>query len=102
MSEPVTPGRAASRAAGLRVATELIAWVAAPWALWGHSIPLALASPVVLIGLPAVFATPGDKPNAPLVAVPGAVTVGFVLLEVGAAVAAGWAVWPAPVAVARR
>ncbi|MGH1553345.1 hypothetical protein ACRAWF_19455 [Streptomyces sp. L7] len=35
-----------------------------PWALAGHSRVLAVLSLVVLIGLPAVFATPGDKQRA--------------------------------------
>ena len=83
----------------LRVLVELIAWVAAPWALWRYSILLAILAPVLLIGLPAVIGTPGDTKNvvAP-VAVPGWATVGLVLMELGAAVAAAWALWPVPVA----
>ena len=43
---------------GLRFLTELIAWVAVPWALWPHSIALAIGALVFLIGLPAVVSTP--------------------------------------------
>lgn len=84
---------------GVRFAAELVAFTATPWALWQLSIPLAIASVVVLIALPAVFGTPGDRPggNAP-VAVPGVVTVLIVLLTLGAAVAAAWVAWPVWVA----
>jgi hypothetical protein len=82
----------------LRFLTELVAWVATPWALAPHSVLLAVASVVVLIGLPTVLATPGDKKQVP-VPVPGLVTVGLVLLQLVAAVVASWAAWPRPVAV---
>ncbi|MFF7674146.1 hypothetical protein [Actinacidiphila glaucinigra] len=74
-----------------------MARVATPWALSGHSRPLAALSAVVLIGLPTVFATPGDKAQV-IVPVPGAATVALVLPQLGAAVVSSWAVLPAPVA----
>ncbi|MEV0385186.1 hypothetical protein [Nonomuraea sp. NPDC050643] len=77
-----------------RFASELIAWVAAPWALWSFSVPLAVLSVVVLIGLPTIFSTPGDKRSV-IVAVPGFVTIALVVLQVGVAVVAAWAVWHA-------
>ncbi|MBB6348719.1 hypothetical protein ACWGH8_17235 [Nonomuraea muscovyensis] len=83
----------------LRFATELVAWVATPWALWPYSVPLAVLSPVVLIGLPTLFATPGDKRHV-IVAVPGFVTILLVLLQLVAAVAAAWAAWSAVAGVA--
>jgi hypothetical protein len=87
-----------SRAASvLRFTTELVAWVATPWALAGHSWLLAALSVIVLIGLPTVFSTPGDKAQV-IVPVPGAVTVALVLLQLAAAVVSSWAVWPAPFA----
>ena len=55
-------------------------------------MPLAVLSVVVLIGLPTLFSTPGDKRNV-IVAVPGAVTIALVLLQVVAAVVAAWAAW---------
>ncbi|SEN96235.1 hypothetical protein [Actinacidiphila rubida] len=76
-----------------RFATELVAWVATPWWLSHTSWVLAALSLVVLIGLPAVFATPGDKAQV-IVAVPGWATVLMVLLEVAAAVVSAWALWP--------
>ncbi|MEU1387745.1 MULTISPECIES: hypothetical protein [unclassified Nonomuraea] len=80
-----------------RFASELVAWVAAPWALLPGSVWQAVLSVVVLIGLPTVFATPGDKRGVP-VAVPGFVTVGLVALQLVVAVAAAWVAWHAVVA----
>jgi hypothetical protein len=85
-------------ASALRFGTELVAWIATPWALAPHSIPLAIASVVVLIGLPTIFQTPGDKPRV-IVAVPGIVTILMVLLQLAAAVVASWVAWPAALAV---
>jgi hypothetical protein len=82
----------------LRFATELVAWVATPWALLGHSAALAVLSVVLLIGLPTVFATPGDKSNV-MVPVPGWATVLLVLLQLVAAVVSSWLAWPAWAAV---
>ncbi|MFB7367664.1 hypothetical protein [Streptomyces hydrogenans] len=81
-------------ASALRLATELVAWVAAPWALADYSWVLAVVSVVVLVGLPTVFSTPRDKAHV-IVAVPGRLTILLVLLQLAAAVAASWAVWPA-------
>ncbi|MFJ9828691.1 hypothetical protein ACIRSU_30620 [Streptomyces sp. NPDC101160] len=82
----------------LRFATELIAWVATPWALASYSWALAALSVVVLIGLPTVFATPGDKTQV-IVPVPGPVTILLVLVQLAAAVTAAWAAWPVWAAV---
>jgi heme A synthase len=82
----------------LRFATELVAWVATPWWLSGTSWVLAVASLVVLIGLPTVFSTRGDKAQV-IVAVPGYVTIGLVLLQLAAAVVSAWALWPVWAAV---
>ena len=80
---------------GFRVVAELIALTATPWALWHYSIPLAIAAVVVLIGLPAVFSTPGDRPGGDgPVDVSGFVTIGIVLLHLTAATVASWFIWP--------
>ena len=97
-----TPGMSPNRpglASALRFATELVAWVATPWALAGVSPVLSVASGVILIGLPAVFATPGDKARV-MVASPGYVTVALVVLQIVAAVTSAWLAWPPAVAVA--
>ncbi|MFF4507202.1 hypothetical protein [Streptomyces sp. NPDC001401] len=86
------------RASALRFATELVAWIATPWALWSYSWLPAVLSLVVLIGLPTVFSTPGDKANV-IVPVPGAVTILLVLLQLGAAVVSAWWIWPVWAAV---
>ncbi|MGW2703215.1 hypothetical protein [Streptomyces sp. NPDC001340] len=78
----------------LRFAVELVAWVATPWALTGHSWLLAALSVVLLIGLPTCFSTPGDKTNV-IIAVPGWVTILLVLLQLAAAVTSSWMAWPA-------
>ena len=97
------PGHNDARGA-LRFLTELIAWIAVPWALWPRSALLAIVAVLVLVGLPAVFGTPGDRPGGfALVAVPGAVTMLLVLLQLVAASVAAWVLWPwwvaAPVTV---
>ncbi|MEU4344201.1 hypothetical protein AB0H00_23565 [Nocardia sp. NPDC023852] len=83
----------------LRFTTELVAWVATPWALVGYSVPLAVVAVVLLVGLPTVFATPGDKHQV-LVPVPGMVTIGLVVLQLIAAVVSAWFAWPVWIAVA--
>ena len=86
---------------GLRALAELIAWVAAPLALWPHSIPLAIAAFLLLIGPPAIFTTPGDRPggDGPVPA-PGIVTILLVLAHLVAATVAAWALWPWWIAIA--
>lgn len=79
-------------ASALRFLTELVAWVATPWALVSTSWVLAVASLVLLIGLPTVFATPGDKRYVE-VAVPGWVTILLVVLTMVAAVVSAWVAW---------
>ncbi|MEV4561306.1 hypothetical protein AB0K51_30550 [Kitasatospora sp. NPDC049285] len=77
----------------LRFLTELIAWIAVPWALAPHSVALAVLADAVLIGLPTLFATPGDKKQV-LIAVPGWVTIGLVLMQLATAVLGAWYAWP--------
>ncbi|MEU2281491.1 hypothetical protein ABZ614_05860 [Streptomyces sp. NPDC013178] len=85
-------------APALRFSTELIAWVATPWALSGRSWLLAVLAVVVLIGLPTVFSTPGDKAQV-IIPVPGWVTILLVLLQLAAAVISAWSAWPTWAAV---
>jgi hypothetical protein len=79
--------------AALRFLTELVAWIATPWALWSHSKLLAVASVVILIGLPTVLATPGDKAHV-LVPVRGPVTIVLNVLQFIAALVSSWIAWP--------
>lgn len=86
---------------GLRFLAELIAWVGTPWALWSHSVPLAIVAVVLLIVPSAIVSTPGDRPggDAP-VAVPGTVTIVLLLVQLCAATVAAWVLWPSWLAVA--
>jgi len=86
---------------GFRFLIELVAWVAGPWAVadltdagWA-AIPAAL----VLLGLPSVFNTPGDK-NTTGVPTPGLIRIGIEAILLAAAVAGAWVVWPTWAAVA--
>jgi hypothetical protein len=76
----------------------MVAWVATPWALAAHSPLLAGVALLLLIGLPTVFVTPGDRVRV-LVPVPGAVAVGLNIVQLFAAVVSAWAAWPVPVAL---
>ncbi|MEU1531715.1 hypothetical protein [Streptomyces fagopyri] len=82
----------------LRFTAELVAWVATPWALSTYSWLLAVLAVVVLIGLPTVFSTPGDKAQV-IVPVSGTVTILLVLLQLAAAAIAAWSAWPVWAAV---
>ncbi|MFX0575417.1 hypothetical protein [Nocardia nepalensis] len=84
----------------LRFTVELIAWIATPWAVAARfdSVFLAVLSVVVLIGLPTVFSTPGDKKQV-LLAAPGWVTIALVVLQLVAAVLSAWVIWPSWIAV---
>jgi hypothetical protein len=82
----------------LRFAAEIVAWVATPWALAAHSPVLAGVALLLLIGVPTIFVTPGDKVQV-VVPVPGTITILLVVLQLLAAVVAAWAAWPVPVAV---
>lgn len=79
---------------GLRFLAELIAWVACPWAAAQVSIWLAIPVLIILVGLPAVFSTPGDKRQI-VVATPGPLRVLIELALHVAAVVCVWLVWPA-------
>ena len=69
-----------------------------PWAAAQLSIWLAIRTQVILIGLPSVFSTLGDKKQA-LVATPGPLRVLLERALHGVAVASAWIVWPAWLAV---
>ncbi|WP_426594412.1 hypothetical protein ACPPVS_02580 [Cellulomonas sp. McL0617] len=83
-----------------RFTTELVAWIATPWVLSRHSVVLAVLSVVVLIGVPTIFGTIGDRGHGrPPVPVPGFVTIGIVLMEFTAAVVASWLLMPTIAAI---
>lgn len=83
---------------GFRFLTEIIAWVAGPWAA-SHVHPvLAVAVLVVLIGLPTVFTTKGDKSHM-VIETPGPGRVIVEMIQYAVALVAPWFVWPAAVAM---
>lgn len=81
-----------------RFLVELIAWVAAPWALAPHSIWLAVLADVLLIGLPTVFGMPGAKKQANPVPIPARPAIALELLQPVAACVAAFVAWPPVVA----
>ncbi len=84
---------------GLRFAVELIAGVAGPWAAAQAAPWLAIPAVIVLVGLPAVFSTKGDKRQV-IVPTPGPVRVVIELALHAVAVAGAWIAWAAWLAVA--
>lgn len=79
----------------LRFLIEVLAWVLGPWAaaeLTG-SLWAIIPALVVLMGLPALFNTPGDK-KFDGIATPGPLRILIEMLLLGAAVAGAWIVLP--------
>jgi hypothetical protein len=81
-----------------RFLVEIIAWVAAPWALATHSIWLAILADVLLIGLPTVFGMSGAKKQKNPVSIPARPAIALELLQPVAACGAAFAAWPTIVA----
>ena len=84
---------------GLRFLTELIAWVAGPWAASLYSNWLVVPAIVLLVGLPSIFSTPNDK-NTVVVPTPGAIRVVIEFLLYSVAAVAPWFIWSPGVAAA--
>lgn len=77
---------------GLRFLSELICWVAGPWAIGVVSKWLILPAVLVLVGLPSVFSTVNDKRSV-VIPTPGPIRV---TLEFGlylVAMVAPWFAW---------
>ncbi|MBT8212851.1 MAG: hypothetical protein KJN71_06870 [Acidimicrobiia bacterium] len=87
--------------AALRFATEIVAWVAGPWAAadLADNGWVAIPALVLLLALPSVFNARGDK-NVTAVAVPGPVRLLIEAVLLAVAVAGAWIVWPVWAAVA--
>jgi hypothetical protein len=78
-----------------RVAAELATWIAGPWAaaeLAGGPWAI-LPAALVLVGVPAVFSTVGDKKTV-LVPTPGPVRLAIELVLAAIGVVSAWLVWP--------
>ncbi len=81
--------------AGLRFLSELIAWIAGPWAVALLSNWLVLPALFLLVLLPAVFSTQNDKRQI-IVSTPGPIRIGIEVLLYSVAAVAPWYVWSAP------
>jgi len=77
-----------------RFLVEIVAWIAAPWALVTHSLWLAVLADVLLIGLPTVFGMSGAKKQKNPVSIPARPAIALELLQPVAACVAAFAVWP--------
>ena len=62
--------------AGLRFCSEVLAWIAGPWAAAQISEWLILPVLIMLVGLPSVFSTENDKRQI-IVSTPGPVRIGI-------------------------
>jgi hypothetical protein len=83
----------------LRFLSELIAWIAGAWLIASYNAWLVAPALLILVGLPSVFSTPGDKRQI-IVATPGPVRVAIELFLFAVAAAAPWFVWPVWIALA--
>lgn len=81
-----------------RFLTEIAAWVALPWAIADTSIVLGVFVGLVMVAVPTVFATPGDKRQV-LVPVSGKVTIALVAAHILAALYGSWSAWPVWLAI---
>jgi hypothetical protein len=89
-----------SLSSGLRFLVELITWTAGPWAaaeITGSGWA-AIPALIVLVALPAVFSTPGDK-HTVVVATPGPVRLGLEVFLGAVAVVGAWVACPPWLAV---
>jgi len=71
--------------------------VAGPWVAGQLSVWQIFPALLILIGLPSVFSTPGDKKQI-IVATPGQLRVLLEIVLHLVAVAGAWMVWPAWIA----
>ena len=78
---------------GLRFLSEIIEWVACTWLAWLVSPFLGILVLVVLIGLPTVFTTPGDK-NQTIVATAGPYRLLLELSVHAVGLYCVWKLWP--------
>jgi hypothetical protein len=72
--------------------SELIAWLAGPWAASLWSTWLVLPTLILLVGLPSVFSTPNDK-NKVVVPTPGSIRLAIEFFLYAVAAVAPWFVW---------
>jgi len=83
---------------GLRFLTEILGWVACTLAAYNQSVWLAIPALIILVGLPTVFSTPGDKKQV-IVATPGPLRLILEIVLFVLFVVCAWAVWPTWMAI---
>lgn len=83
--------------ASLRFVVELITWTSGPWLAFTIAPILAPAALIILIGLPSIFSTPGDK-NVIVIATPGPIRFAIEMFLFAIAAIAPWMVWPNAIA----
>jgi hypothetical protein len=86
---------------GTRFVIEVVAWIAGPWAAADMlgSRWWALPTAVVLVALPALLNTPGDK-KITGIPTPGPIRILIEMLLLLSAVAGAWIVWTPWAAIA--
>ena len=86
--------------ATMRFFVEVVAWVAGPWAAFELTDRwwVAVLVGIVLLALPSVFSTPGDKHQV-VVATPGPIRFVIEVILAAAAVIGAWVAWPTWLAV---
>jgi hypothetical protein len=77
---------------GLRFLSELITWIAGPWAVAMYSKWLVFPALILLVGLPSIFSTTNDKNNI-VVPTSGPVRVSIELFLFLVAAVAPWFIW---------
>jgi len=82
---------------GLRFSVEILAWIAGPWAVTELAFWLWPPTALLLIGLPAIFSTRGDKRQV-LVPTPGPARALIEFLLHAVAIGGAWMAWPPLVA----
>jgi len=82
-----------------RFLSELVAWISGPWLAFTFHPWLAPVALIVLVGLPSIFSTPGDKKTI-VVATPAPIRIVIELILFAVAGFAPWWVWPDVAAMA--
>lgn len=79
---------------GSRFAVEIIAWVAGPWAVAQINVWLAIPTAIILMAIPGIFSTTGDKKKV-VVAISGRKRVRIEFMLQIVAIVGAWIAWPA-------
>ncbi len=78
---------------GFRFMTEIIAWVTGTWFVGSFHPILGVVALIVMVGLPTVFTTNGDKKHT-MVETPGPIRAGIDFFQFGVAAVVPWFTLP--------